>query len=252
MSIDVIVILAAIAAVAWAAHWRRCAFAVLLLDVALFAVEGCGPLPSALLGGLQGPYAQRASIAWQARNVVVLLGAGTVHVPRGGIDPALFANGRILEAVSLYHACSTTGHACAIEVSGGDALHTGESEADVYRTTMERVGVPAADILIEPRSMNTWENAEFSAPLLQHYAAQRIVLVSSAMHLRRASLYFSHFGIRSVPERGDWLAAHVGWWPRWWNFVMTDMALHEYAGIIRYHVYNRLGWNITARAPGAP
>lgn len=99
--------------------------------------------------------------------------------------------------------------------------------------------------------MNTWQNAQFSAPLLHGYGAQRVVLVSSAVHLSRASLYFAHFGIAATPVRGDWLEPIVGWWPLSWNFAVADAALHEYVGVWRYKVYNAMGWNVRATKPGA-
>jgi hypothetical protein len=30
-----------------------------------------------------------------------------------------------------------------------------------------------------------------------------------------------------------------------------DLALHEYTGLVRYRVYEMLGWNIKAQHPGA-
>jgi hypothetical protein len=32
---------------------------------------------------------------------------------------------------------------------------------------------------------------------------------------------------------------------------MADVALHEYAGIARYHLYNAMGWNVAATKSGA-
>jgi len=32
--------------------------------------------------------------------------------------------------------------------------------------------------------------------------------------------------------------------------TLTDVALHEYLGIARYHVYNWLGWNPARQRPG--
>lgn len=230
---------------------RRVGGGVLALAVLLFVAEGCGALPAWLLHGLQAPYARHAAVAWAPRNAIVLLGAGTVRTA-DGVEPTLFANGRINTALALYRACKASGKDCKLEVSGGDALHTGKPEAVAYADALQRLGVPAADLLLEPRSMNTWQNAQFSAPLLQGYGAGQVVLVSSATHLRRAGLYFAHFGIRATPVRGDWLKARVGWWPQSWNVALTDLALHEYAGVLRYRVYNALGWNVRAARPGAP
>lgn len=251
MSLNVLIVLVLLGLLLRALRWRRTGMAALALAAGLFLVEGCGWLPAWLLHGLQAPYARRPAIAWAPRNVIVLLGAGTLHPPGSPVEPSLFANGRINEALVLYRECKTTGNACKLEVSGGDALHTGESEAQVYANLLTRMGVPDSDLLLEPRSMNTWQNAEFSAPLVRKLGAQRVVLVSSATHLRRASLYFRHFGMAVTPVRGDWLTAGTGWWPRSRNFAHTDLALHEYAGIARYHLYNKLGWNVAATRPGA-
>jgi uncharacterized SAM-binding protein YcdF (DUF218 family) len=251
MSLDVLIVLVLLGLVLRALKWRRMAGAALVLAVLLFYATGCGLLPAWLLRHLQAPYAQRPAIAWSQRNAIVLLGAGTVRTPEGAVESTLFANGRINEALALYRECKASGNDCKLEVSGGDAVHTGQPEATVYGALLQRLGVPAGDLLLEPRSMNTWQNAQFSAPLLHAYAAQRVVLVSSATHLDRASLYFSHFGIVATPVRGDWLKEQMAWWPQSWNFMVADVALHEYVGVWRYKVYNVMGWNVKATKPGA-
>jgi hypothetical protein len=35
------------------------------------------------------------------------------------------------------------------------------------------------------------------------------------------------------------------------NFLLTDLVLHEYAGLWRTRIYNVLGWNVAAKAPRA-
>ena len=252
MSLDVLIVLALLGLGLRALRRRRTGLGVLALFVVLFVVEGCGLLPAWLLRGLQAPYAQHPAITWAPRNAIVLLGAGTVRTPVGTVESTLFANGRINEGLALYRDCKAAGRDCKLEVSGGDAMHTGQPEATVYGALLQRLGVPVGALLLEPRSMNTWQNAQFSVPLLRDYGAQRVVLVSSATHLRRASLYFAHFGITATPVRGDWVEARLDGWPQSWNFAVTDLALHEYVGALRYRVYNALGWNVRANGSGAP
>lgn len=231
---------------------RRLAACAWWLAIAWFGAAACGWLPGWLLAPLQAPYAQRPALDWAPRNVIVLLGAGTVRVPAAGVEPTLFAHGRIDEAARLYRDCKVHGGDCKVEVSGGDTLHTGRAEAQVYGDALVALGVARGDLLLEPRSMNTWQNAQFSAPLLRAQGAPRVWLVSSAFHLRRASLYFAHFGVRATPVRGDWLVPRRGWQPQAWNLALTDVALHEYLGVWRYRVYNVMGWNAAATKPGAP
>lgn len=251
MSLEILLGLIVIGAALYRLAWRRLGVGVWLMASVLFVSAACGGLPMWLLAGLQAPYAQRPALDWRGNDAIVLLGAGTVRVPGSGVEPTLFAQGRINQALRLYRDCKAHGGVCKVEVSGGDALHNGRSEAQVYAEALVQLGVARSDLLLEARSMNTWQNAQFSAPLLRAQGVQRVWLVSSAMHLRRASLYFAHFGVHATLVRGDWLTARVGWHPLAWNLAVTDAALHEYVGVWRYHLYNFMGWNAAATQPGA-
>jgi len=242
MTVNVLLILLVLAAALALLKWRRCSYALLASALVLLLAAGCGPLPIWLLAQLQSGRSAAAPIEWGQRNAIVLLGAGTVRAAGSGeVEASLFAYGRIGKAAELYRACRQAGRECKVEVSGGDALGLGRPEAAVY----------AADLLLEPRSMNTWQNAQFSGPLLKAYAADRVLLVSSAYHLRRGMLYFAHFGIPVVPVPADHVDGVLSWLPLSYNFAMADLALHEYTGIARYHVYNAMGWNVQATKPGA-
>ena len=252
MTLNVLLILAALAsALAWL-RWRRCSGVLFGLAVLLLVATGCGLLPTWLLGRLQSDVAVDAPIVWGQRNAIVLLGAGTVRVGNAGtVEASLFAYGRISKAAMLYRACRQAPRECKVEVSGGDARGLGQSEAAIYALDLQRLGVDPADLLLEPRSMNTWQNAQFSGPLLQASGADRVLLVSSGFHLRRGMLYFSHFGIRATPVRADYVDGVLSWLPLSYNFTMADLSLHEYAGIARYRLYNAMGWNVQATRAGA-
>lgn len=226
-------------------RWRRprSGTAALSLSVLLLVLAGCGPLPYWLMSGLQSPYALRTDADWAQRNAIVLLGAGTERVSGDDIEPTLFAYGRIDTAAELYRSCHVADRDCKVLVSGGDPQRHGVAEAVVYGKILERLGVPASDQIIEPRSVSTWQNAQFSRPLLDSYQPERTWLVSSGLHLRRSLIYFAHFGIRPEPVRGDFMGATLSVWPSAWNLALTDAALHEYVGAWRYDVYEFTGWN---------
>jgi uncharacterized SAM-binding protein YcdF (DUF218 family) len=252
MTLDVLLVLILLSFVMALLRWRRCSRVLLALAVALLLAVGCGPLPNWLLARLQSDYAKQTPMVWGQRNAIVLLGAGTVRVAdTGRVEASLFAYGRIDKAAALYRECRQADRQCKVEVSGGDARGLGQSEAAIYARNLQRLGVDAADLLLEPRSMNTWQNAQFSASLLKTFGADRVLLVSSGYHLRRGMLYFAHFGIRATPVRADYVRGVASWTPLSYNFTMTDAALHEYAGIARYHWYNAMGWNVKATRPGA-
>jgi uncharacterized SAM-binding protein YcdF (DUF218 family) len=79
-----------------------------------------------------------------------------------------------------------------------------------------------------------------------------LVLVSSGIHMRRSALYFSHFGVHPATVRSDYVGALMSPLPLAYNFLLTDLAPHEYVGLLRYQLFQLLGWNINARHPGAP
>jgi len=228
---------------------RRGAMAVLLLALAGAWAVGCWPVPQWMLDGLQNRYADQASGTWAARNAIVVLGAGTTRDATGKAETPIYAFGRIAHALALYQQCHASGNDCKLLVSGGDPMRNGRSEASVYGDLLMAMGLPQADLIEEGRSHNTWQNAQFSRPLLQAYHPQRLLLVTSGMHMRRALLYFGHFGMQPEPVRGDLLRAQRGWLPTAWNAALFDLALHEYIGALQYRVYNLMGWNVPPQAP---
>lgn len=242
MTLIVFLILLAIGLVLLVRRRSRGGSIVAVLALAWLFFAGCGPLTGMLLGRLQSGFAPDVA-QWGQRNAIILLGAGTVRSGAGAIEPSLYANGRILRAAELYRSCKATGADCKLEVSGGDAMKLNQAEADVYAVTLDRLGVPRADLMLEARSMNTFQNAQFSKPLLMAYGADKVVLVSSAVHLKRAVLYFAHFGIRGEAVRGDYVTARYDWLPTSENLSFADFAIHEYIGVARYHFYNAMGWN---------
>jgi len=232
-------------------RWRRCRWALYGLAVALFLASACGPLPKWLLIHLQAPYAKRPEISWAQRNAIVLLGAGTVRVVETyHVESSIFADGRIIEAYSLYRSCKRTGGDCKLVVSGGDPYRNGLSEAESYGPLLQSMGADSSDLILETRSMNTWQNAQFVQPLLKAYQPQRLVLVTSALHMDRALTFFAHFGMNPVPVRGDYVDVRLSW-PDTWNMRLTDIALHEYVGMLTYHLYNLMGWNAPPSRYGA-
>ncbi|HEY9131243.1 MAG TPA: YdcF family protein [Dyella sp.] len=231
-------------------RWRRRRSGTLAIGAAVvfLVLTGCGPLSRWMLHDLQDAYVTREPVTWSERNAIVLLAAGSERLPDEQIEPTLFAYGRIATALAMYRDCHASGHDCKLLVTGGDPQRHGTAEAVVYGRLLERMGVPVSDQIVESRSNSTWQNAQFSRPLLESYRPGRIWLVTSGIHMRRSLLYFDHFGIRPQPVRGDYVHASWGVWPSTWNVALADAALHEYLGIARYRVYNMLGMN----APRSP
>ncbi|CAK2011062.1 YdcF family protein [Vibrio crassostreae] len=232
-------------------QWRATSTFLSLVLISSFVLIGSGFIPRYLLDYLQTNYESKPEIQWSDNNAIVLLGAGTQLIKSTQeFEPAFFSYGRISETASQYKECAKTQTACKVIISGGDAQNNGVTEAEIYEQQLLRLGVPMGDLIQEPNSVNTWKNAQLTSDLMKHHQFDNIVLVSSGLHIRRSELYFNHFGLNVIPVRADYMAAQISWLPLWYNFAVTDFALHEQIGFARYNIYNFMGWNSKREKPG--
>lgn len=244
MSTLLLVFLIFIALILLLLNFRKTSLVFLSSSFILFLLIGNGIIPEYLLKQLESPYAKPAALTWEKENAIILLGSGAVKPEsNANVQPSALSYAGIYTTARLYENCKKTGNQCLIIISGGDALKTGSSEAMVYRQALLNLNIPNTAIAIEPNSMNTFENARFTRNLLQAKQFSQIVLVTSAVHLKRSLMYFSFFGIDAKPMAADYLTAYKRRWPNSANLFMTDLALHENLGILQFHVYNFLGWN---------
>jgi uncharacterized SAM-binding protein YcdF (DUF218 family) len=249
MTLAVLLLVVAVATLLVVFGRRRSGLAFYAIALVMFLAVGCGIAPRLLLANLQSGYGTEIS-RWSAHNDIVLLGAGAQRTEHG-VELPIFSYGRLTRAFELYRDCKSHAVECHIISSGGDARRYGKSEADLYQAALLRLGAADSDLINESRSLNTWQNAQFTAQILQQHPAGTVVLVTSGLHSKRSAQYFSHFGVRTQPIRGDYAMPAVGLLPNAYNLLLMDLALHEYLGVLRYHVYNFLGWNIKAANPGA-
>ncbi len=77
-------------------------------------------------------------------------------------------------------------HCERIVISGG-AAHNASIEAEVMARLAAQDGVPAAQIAIESRARNTWENVEYSLPFLDGF--EYLFIASDTIHAYRGRRY---------------------------------------------------------------
>lgn len=228
---------------------RRPKFSKLLNSVAIVCAlgVGCGYVPRLLLGRLQVATPLR-SPEWKKNNLIIVLGAGTARWPQTElVSTYTLGYSRNFEAARLYFACRRLPVECHILATGGDPLQHGISEAEVIARELTEIGVDPANLLVETKSRNTFENARFSSELVEASGYDQIVLVTSGIHLRRSAMLFQHFFGAVVGAPADYFGAVIAPLPVAFNFLMTDVALHEYLGMLQFFIYNALGWNPPAK-----
>ena len=106
------------------------------------------------------------------------------------------------------------------------------------------MGVPRRAIVRESESRTTRDNAAYSSIILRGKGWQRILLVTSAFHMRRARPLFEAQGLDVVPAPTDYQRLVVKppmprWLPTAQALARTTTALHEHVG---YWDYRWRGW----------
>jgi len=122
-------------------------------------------------------------------------------------------------------------------VSGGSPASGAPSlAAMMQRCAQEELHVPVR--WVEGASADTSENARFSAQLLRQAGVQRVLLVTSAWHMPRASAAFAGAGLEVVPAPTAFRGPAVEGWssfvPHAGGLRDTCLALHEWAGRLVY------------------
>jgi len=223
--------------------------AVLGVALGCLLLGGNGWVASRLTRSLEWRYLP-PEIVPQA-DVIVLLGGGTqpARAPRPMVE-VTGAGDRVLYTAWLYK----QGKAGHILLSGGtlDWSHGDSSPANDMATLLEMMDVPQDALWFEPNSRNTYENALYSARILREKGIQRILLVTSALHMPRSVKLFQAQGLEVIPLPTDYTVTQgdrakkdaraivLGLLPSAENLALTSRVLKEYIGIV---VYELRGWN---------
>lgn len=184
-------------------------------------------------------------------DVIVVLGGATepLDPPRPSVEVNA-AGDRVLYAVKLYR----EGVAPRLLLSGG-VLNWNRGRATTpaedMAALMRQLGVPQEALWEQPRSQNTAEDALYSAQMLKEAGIERVVLVTSAMHMPRSVALFRKQGIEVIPAPTDFTVTQQGWdrlfqpgveelltglLPSSSSLNLTTNALKEYIGMLAYRV----------------
>ncbi len=126
-----------------------------------------------------------------------------------------------------------------VVVSGGRIWGAQSSEGALMKAALgEDFAVPVA--WAEERSRTTWENAAYTARLLQPEKLTTVVVVSQAWHLPRALWAFERVGLKALPWPAPRTAPRLGGFgdflPSLGALNDTFYALHELIGGVYYRL----------------
>lgn len=176
----------------------------------------------------------------QARGAqaIVVLGGGILsHTADGmALDDVGPTALRLIETARVYRLLGDP----LVVVSGGNTqmLAPPRAEAHAYRDAVIRLGVPAARVLVEDRSMTTREEAVLLKPMLTLRGITRFVLVTSPTHMGRSLATFRAIGLDPVPSAArQWGDDEMSLWSmrptRQW-LTISDTALYDYTATVYY------------------
>ena len=204
---------------------------------------------------------QLASTSIQPKQAiaVILLGGGTKRTGPGQAPrPAGDSIEKLALTAAIYQQAIAQQDRVEVIVSGGDPQRHGITEADNYAPDLASLGVPPDAIVKENRSFNTLQNARFVAAILAKQrtvqaapalkantiaAPTQLVLITTAIHMRRSLLDFGRMGLHPIALAPPVHTLHWGFWPTSLRFAQANANLHELIGIAQFYVYRRLGWN---------
>ncbi|WP_407354018.1 YdcF family protein [Luteimonas sp. R10] len=184
-----------------------------------------------LRGGLESRHPVVAETSLPEADAIVVLGGGHIGwMHRRDVRPEQLRSSRLAAGVRAWQA----GRAPIVILSG-----SGNETADMA-TAIAKLEVPASAVMLDDRSGSTRDNAWFTAALAERHGIERILLVTSALHMPRALRAFRDAGLEAVPvpvpeisPRADW---HERWLPSRRALWRSSRALKEYLALAALHL----------------
>jgi len=211
----------------WLTARQRMGRALATAGAALMLLCSWYPTSQWILSPLhrRAPLTQPASMAAGARWVVVL--GGGYDMRRSGpatsrLSP--FTLERLVEGVRVYR--NLPGAKLIMSGRGYGELPT---EAAVMQEAAVELGVPAADIRQEGESDDTADEARLIRAMV---GGDRLVLVTSGVHMDRAVRLFEKQGLLVIPAPAGFWPRHAEPWPNSDRLGWVQHAEHEWLGLL--------------------
>jgi uncharacterized SAM-binding protein YcdF (DUF218 family) len=225
-------------------QWTSAAvFGVCVLFISLAGSR----LSTHLLASLEKPYAGTGLENAPEADAVVMLGGVLKRSNHGafGIDLGEGAD-RAVTAIELLR--SGKAKVLVFGGGGGRTRHIGVwQEGPLLELWAKAWGVHPTNTITLPRCANTHEEAVLVRELAQQHHWQRVLLVTSAYHMKRAEGLFRRQGISALPVASDFTASSellldspLTFVPGSAGFRHLGLYLHEKIGWLYYSFRGRV------------
>lgn len=211
---------------------RRPAFMLMISGAAFYLVLGSGWVATLLMNRLESRHPAATEDQFETgRAIVILTGYAKAEPGVSSVGQLNRASAfRVLEASRL-----VSQRPMPVYISG-----SGEVPAILERA-LRSVTDPTVAIQVDSQSASTYESGVNLKPRLEN---QPFFLITSAGHMPRSIAVFESQGMHPLPVPTDFLAQrdihHVYWLPAGRYLAISDLAIHEYLGMLWYKLTGRL------------
>lgn len=208
----------------------------LLALVALFIyLISINPVAELVLNPLETQYPLPSLDEIRQCNAYIILGGGTNETGPtidGKGMPEGDALARVIAGYRLYLIFQKP-----IIVSGG-GVPGHEPGAVTMKRFLVSLGVNERHVYTESRSRDTYENARYTSQICGENRFKRVLLITSAYHMRRSMMLFGKFFKDVTPYpagfRADPTYHLMHFLPDAGNMLNVELAIREYMGILFY------------------
>ena len=192
----------------------------------------------------------KLAIAWQPKPVHIsqqyqagILLGGICTFDKYGNGYMNSSSDRLIAACTLYK----TGIIKKIVIAAGNIDKYKPNEAAYLSVRMAELGIDKADIIIEGRSRNTFENAVFAKQKIDSiHLLPPYVLVTSAMHMPRAIRVFNKAGLAVVPYPCNYEVVEKTF--SWDDFLIPKLSvINDWRGLLK-EIVGMTGYKLFGKA----
>lgn len=205
--------------------------------IAVLTIFSLGSVESALFVSLErsAVTSHRPSVTYDA---VIVLG-GAVQGGRNATAPGSYndAVDRLVVAFEILQ----SGRAKQAILTGGGFGEAGvATDGETMRDQLVSWGIDERRLLVEPRAMNTRQNAVYTRTMVEQHGFRSLLLITSAFHMLRSRECFHAVGLQVDTLPTDFRAGRgLALMPRAMHLGNSELAIREMLGRV---VYRTVGY----------